>query len=331
MIGFDEADERSLLGTPTEHPVYDGYAALKMAAAAVSLLGVLGICLTAPLQAQALPTLVHGGDEQAQSWASGRYGLWNRSTFESMLRAENVPSACDPKPVDSICNPMSASCEMPSNATAFDQLVSKCLVGGALAFCGYAGMDTTGYPSESGGGAGPVCPLTKARVAFAQPPNPATALAEFVGSDFVCFNSSKNSWDRLCISRGWIRSIDCLGPGESRAKFLAKILSAGEADYRMTHNGKAPQFQCFHRGGFGSVPWLHLHSFVGYADSICPEMSTVEGWSPNPLPHQIVCSNGERSVRDRVQQMLDVLETSPPGYGDVLQDGEIPGIEVLKA
>lgn len=159
-----------------------------------------------------------------------------------------------------------------------------------------------------------MCSLTQTHVPFAQPPSPATSFAELVGPDFVCFNSSRNALDRLCISRQWIRSVDCIRPASSRPAFLTEILSAGEADFRCAHGGRAPQFQCFHRGGFGSVPWLHLHSFDGHADSICPEMSTAEGETPNPLPHQIVCANGERSVQERVRQMLAVLERYRPGY-----------------
>ena len=46
------------------------------------------------------------------------------------------------------------------------------------------------------------------------------------------------------------------------------------------------------------------HSFDGFADSICPRMNTPWGASPNPIPHKIVCANGEKSVPERVEQML---------------------------
>ena len=85
-----------------------------------------------------------------------------------------------------------------------------------------------------------------------------------------CFNSSKDPADRLCISRAYQRSVDCIAPADALPELLSRLLYWAERDYARSH-GRAPQFQCFHRGGYGSVPWLHLHSFDGaQADSICP-------------------------------------------------------------
>ena len=371
MLGYDSADDPAAL---LVRPLDERRRRFLRRAVAASLLLAAGLAMCALLVASkepagnvALPPMGPAPEDPAP-----RVAIYD-SNLRARMRAEQVPSACNPKPVNSACNPMCSACPVPRNETSLAQLVGECMVGGALAFCGYAGMATAGFPSDYEGGLGPLCAVTNARVEFAPKPNPATAQAELVGAEFVCFNSSKDNWDRLCISRQWYRSVDCIahspssdstptkhpephrsssrdstakpasplasplsGPlplpsgtpplpsplvsslslsarKDSRPAFLAKILSAGEADYRASHRGRAPQFQCFHRGGFGSVPWLHLHSFDQHADSICPEMSTAEGASPNPLPHQIVCANGNRSVESRVLQMLEILEGYHPG------------------
>lgn len=312
MLGFDAADgKQALLGlAPAEErrrALLVSSVSLVASALALVFLGTSSVWASTSSPPLDLAIQASGLAHNSRPSANG-------FNFHAKLRAERVPSACDPKPVNSRCNPLATSCPMPPNATALSELVAECIVGGALAFCGYAGMDRAGYPNDAGDGVGPMCSLTQARVPFAQPPSPATAFAAPVGPDFVCFNSSKNAWDRLCITRQWLQSVDCVHPASARSEFLTRMLSAGEADFRGAHDGRAPQFQCFHRGGFGSVPWLHLHSFDGHADSICPEMSTAGGESPNPLPHQIVCANGERSVEERVRQMLTILEGYRPEY-----------------
>lgn len=168
---------------------------------------------------------------------------------------------------------------------------------GTLAFCGYAALRTDGLPVD------PICSLTGDAVRFAPAAGPLHAFVWAYASGFNCFNSSKQARDRLCIPHEYMPSIDCVHP-ERRAAVLAVALATGERDFRRAHNGRRPQFQCFHRGGYGSVPWLHLHSFDGYADSICPRMSTPWGVSPNPIPHKIVCASGELTVAERVDQML---------------------------
>lgn len=217
-----------------------------------------------------------------------------------------IPPACDPQPAGTPCNPPHEVDGVPRPCPPFNSsLVGRCLTGGTLAFCGYAGMQSDGYPSDDYPG-GPRCSLTGQPVPFAPPgdpvANPVNAYTVQRGADFSCFNSSKQGFDRLCIPRAYVASIDCVAP--HRPDFLARILAVGEADFAQQNDGRKPQFQCFHRGGYGSVAWLHLHSFDGHADSICPMMSTREGASPNPLPKKIVCANGEAAVPQRVQQML---------------------------
>ena len=219
-----------------------------------------------------------------------------------------VPPACNPKPAnDPDCNPYTGD----GHCTAYNDsgTGARCVYAGPgmRAFCGYASMRMDGYASDLQ----PQCALTGKLVAYEPSHSPFDAYVT-VGTEFNCFNSSKDAADRLCITRAYQRSIDCVFPASTLPGLLHRLLARGETDF-VHARGRLPQFQCFHRGGFGSVPWLHLHSFDGHADSICPLMSTSQGSSPNPLPHKITCAVGAAPVTERVTQILRSMRWTDPG------------------
>ena len=216
----------------------------------------------------------------------------------------SVPDSCKPRPAnDPSCNPLPHTA-----AWLADRDTQLCVESspGMRAFCAYAGMQADGYPSDTH----PLCPLTGRPEVLGPARSPSDAYVS-VGTEFNCFNSSKDPKDRLCIPRAYQRSIDCVSPAGELPGLLHRLLAWAERDY-----GRVPRFQCFHRGGYGSVPWLHLHSFDGVqADSICPLAATRDGSSPNPQPLKIVCAEGGQPVDRRVAQMLtsmSVAMDAPP-------------------
>ena len=214
----------------------------------------------------------------------------------------SVPRSCKPRAAnDPNCNPLPHTA-----AWLADRDMAVCAESspGMRAFCAYAGMQADGYPSE----ARPVCPLTGRSEVLGPARSPSDAYVS-VGPEFSCFNSSKDPKDRLCIPREYQRSIDSIFPADALPGLLHRLLAWAERDY-----GRAPRFQCFHRGGYGSVPWLHLHSFDGVqADSICPLAATRDGAAPNPQPLRIVCADGGQPVDRRAAQMLASMSAATDG------------------
>ena len=102
---------------------------------------------------------------------------------------------------------------------------------------------------------------------------------------------------------------------------LRAMLGVAADDHRAMR-GRMPRFQCFHRGGFGSVGWLHVHSFDTQADSICPSMSTAYGRSPNPLPQRFVCADGARDVDARLAQMRQVMAACSTAHDRTASDSK---------
>lgn len=168
---------------------------------------------------------------------------------------------------------------------------------GTLHFCSYASARTDADVDAP-------CKLNGVRPPPAGQGAPSPELRVYEDEGFNCFDSMRDPADRLCVPRQYITSVDC---GLSDATLRA-LLSTGERDFARMRGGARPQFQCFHRGGFGSVGWLHVHSFVHQADSICPTMTTPYGEAPNPLPQRMVCADGWRDLDARFAQMRRVLD-----------------------
>ena len=209
------------------------------------------------------------------------------------------------------CNPLVGHC---SDGGEDRDIAWQCMLDPPTrTFCGYAGIIDPARDFVDGA----ICAATAGRVSFALPngllnaPNGLLNARVSLVHSFVCFTSIKDAGDRLCIPRVWHRSIDCIEPGTSRPQLLAHILEAGSIDFTRAH-GRSPRFQCFHRGGYGSVGWLHLHSFDDSADHMCPASSSSEGKSPNPHPRQYVCAEGSLNITGRVEQMLRALSAPVP-------------------
>ena len=272
-------------------------------------------CVTCVLTALVVGALLLAAPPANASLASGGGGV---------TTAFHLPSACDPKPGGADCNPP-APC--PSAWMRNASAAASCIRSQpALAsFCHYAGMREAGLPAE----VRPKCELTGERARLPADATPLQGNARVVvfgdgnasaPTTVNCFASLKEPSDRLCITTAFYASIDCVPDGE-RPTVLRALLAVGDADFRGRNGGRAPQFQCFHRGGYGSVPWLHLHSFDGHADSICPLMRTALGAPPNPLPRKIACSDGgAQTVEARALQIESLMEaapyTPPYAYGD---------------
>ena len=235
---------------------------------------------------------------------------WNEYIIGTILRLlppPPIPKACLPEPhkLPGSCNPR-APCSAPLDRQTAAECCSVSVSVATLSFCSLAAANA------SSSGELPACPLNGERMPAGASIYKNAALPDAVDPHlavypkFSCFNSLRDTEDRLCIPRRYISSVDCI-PASQRAQLLADLMSTAADDYAIHSGGRLPEFQCFHRGGYGSVGWLHLHSFDEQADSICPRMRTEFGVSPNPLPEKIVCADGWRPIGERVEQMLNVL------------------------
>jgi len=193
---------------------------------------------------------------------------------------------------------------------------------GTLFFCSYAsaahGDDVAAFFGDEG--VLPPCKLNGIRPLKPDRSKPSIDLRVYGVKEgearaFSCFNSVREPADRLCIPQQYVTNIDCGTDDE----MLKALLSTGHADY-VSMRGAPPKFQCFHRGGFGSVGWLHVHSFQeDQVDSICPTLNTKYGMSPNPLPSRYVCADAQRDLNARVQQIREAMQA-----GD--DDDDIPSL-----
>lgn len=238
----------------------------------------------------------------------------------SLLEGDDtVPKECMPDYTQlGECNAAHPWCRNSQNLTAAAACCSPSAASsrhspaGTLYFCSYASA-THGDDQASAASAGvlPPCKLNGIRPPKPDPSQPSNELRVYglreeqtrAALAFSCFNSIRDPSDRLCIPQQYIMNIDCGTDDET----LRSLLSTAYTDH-VTMRGEPPGFQCFHRGGFGSVGWLHVHSFKDHADSICPTLNTAYGRSPNPLPQRYVCADGWRDVDARVQQMRQALQ-----------------------
>eukprot|EP00965_Chrysotila_dentata_P204290 6182248-Pleurochrysis_carterae.AAC.2 len=223
------------------------------------------------------------------SWQQGLSG-------ETLPQGSDRPE-CVPKPAYDPCNPtLASSCSPAPDA-------SKCIASDhkVLVFCAYASMHSNGWPND----AKPVCSINGKQPDFAPPPDPATAYVS-VYSDMNCFASMKDAKDRLCIPRDYIPNIDCVQSSRLPG-LLALWLRLSELDFKSNNDGRSPTFQCFHRGGYGSVGWFHLHAFDNQTDSFCPSMSN-NPQMLSPMPNLYICTRGHWTLERRVVDVVQLME-----------------------